>query len=464
LIFNPVNKIKIAEVIAFYSIIPVIIGLSLLLMNAIYLGKAITLLIVLIPAALLLTLNYRLTFGILVTSLFFPIVFEFYLSTYVALLVLASFLITHRKIKLNDFANRLNFPFVIFLISILGSYVFSQRIDKSLYYSFNLLAFFIIFYSISVFVTDYSRMKLYLYLFLTLTVLNGLIILAGGLTSNRTFGFAGVMFVDYAGLGLTQLVVIFLFTNIKKKLVLLPIILSLGLALILTQTRGVWVIAAVNIVILMIYVFFQSKKFFIKKSFLIIVSSLLILSFIIFGVYMYSVNKDLSTRTEKITDTSENIQRGIITSSLITRLFIWDTAINAFKDNRIVGTGFYTFPSISQNYNKIPKYLFDRFVKGLTPHETYLCMLAETGIIGFIGFLFLIYHTFRINYLNLKRSLTLDQKKYSLLLMFSVLYIVLSMIITDAWLWGHGMVLWSIILGFSAANYKIIFSQNAVVK
>jgi O-antigen ligase len=238
----------------------------------------------------------------------------------------------------------------------------------------------------------------------------------------------------------------------------------LGLALILTQTRGVWVIAAVNIVILMIYVFFQSKKFFIKKSFLIIVSSLLILSFIIFGVYMYSVNKDLSTRTEKITDTSENIQRGIITSSLITRLFIWDTAINAFKDNRIVGTGFYTFPSISQNYNKIPKYLFDRFVKGLTPHETYLCMLAETGIIGFIGFLFLIYHTFRINYLNLKRSLTLDQKKYSLLLMFSVLYIVLSMIITDAWLWGHGMVLWSIILGFSAANYKIIFSQNAVVK
>jgi hypothetical protein len=81
-----------------------------------------------------------------------------------------------------------------------------------------------------------------------------------------------------------------------------------------------------------------------------------------------------------------------------------------------------------------------------------------------VGFFYLLFNMIRLNYRNVKNSISAEQKKYSLLLMFASVYIILAMTIGDAWLWGHGLVLWSIILGFSVANNKIIKLQNAVIK
>jgi O-antigen ligase len=307
-------------------------------------------------------------------------------------------------------------------------------------------------------------LKIYINLFLIFTVLNGISILVGGLESKRAFGFAGIMFVDYAGIGLTQLSALFLLADKKRKIFLFPIITILGVALILTQTRGIWIITLISITLLFIFVYFQNKRFKVNRRHIIILFSFLLLTFSIFSIYTFSVNKNLSSRTEKIADTEKNIENVDVQSSLITRVFIWHTALNAFRKNPLTGIGIYTFPYVSRNYYTIPKLLYNRYVKNVTPHETYLTVLTETGILGFVGFFYLLFNMIRLNYRNLKNSISAEQKKYSLLLMFASVYIILAMIIGDAWLWGHGLVLWSIILGFSAANNKIIKLQNAVIK
>lgn len=457
-----INKIRLSEVIAVILIIPLVICISLLLISTFHFKVVATIFVILSPLLILLVMNYRVMYGILIASLFFPMVVEFYASVYFSYLLLASFLLTHRRINLSEFSNPMNIPFIVYLISILGSYIFSQRLDMSLYKSLNLIAFFTIFYSTLIFVNNYDRLKTYIYLFLFLAIINGISIIAGGLGGRRSFGFAGIMFVDYAGIGLSQLAVLSLLADKKKKLLLIPVVIIMGVAMILTQTRGVWLATGICITLLFIFVFFQYKKFAVNRTHLILIFSFLVLSFAFFSIYTFSVNKSLSSR--KITDTEQNIENVDVQSSLITRLLIWDTALNAFKRYPVTGTGIYTFPYVSQNYYNFPTLLYNRYVKTLTPHETFFATLTETGVIGFAGFIYLIFNMIRLNNRNLKYALTREQKKYSLLLMFSSVYIILSMIITDAWLWGHGLVLWSIILGFSAANNRIISKQNTVIK
>ena len=140
----------------------------------------------------------------------------------------------------------------------------------------------------------------------------------------------------------------------------------------------------------------------------------------------------------------------------MTRLLIWDTAINAFKHHPIIGIGVYSFPFESAQYYTISKELFKDYVKGLSPHITYLAVLTETGILGFIGFIIFLISSIRLGIKSLNLASTEQQKFYSLLILSLNIYIFYSMFLSDAWLWGQCGMLWGMILGMSIANYKII--------
>jgi O-antigen ligase len=60
-----------------------------------------------------------------------------------------------------------------------------------------------------------------------------------------------------------------------------------------------------------------------------------------------------------------------------------------WQDHKISGVGIGMFPIELRNYPN-PKYAF-LFRKGLVAHNMYISMLAETGIIGFILFIALIF-------------------------------------------------------------------------
>jgi O-antigen ligase len=149
----------------------------------------------------------------------------------------------------------------------------------------------------------------------------------------------------------------------------------------------------------------------------------------------------------------------IVSNSLISRLLIWHTALNAFFHHPIVGIGAYSFCFDSQHYRTIPLFLYKDFVKDLSPHITYLAVLTETGIVGVIGFLFFLLSTLKMGYTSIKRSKTVTDKYFSFGIFIVQIYIAFTMSISDAWLWGQCGMLWSIVLGISVANYKIILGQ-----
>jgi O-antigen ligase len=114
-------------------------------------------------------------------------------------------------------------------------------------------------------------------------------------------------------------------------------------------------------------------------------------------------------------------------------------------------------------YHRIPTELYIFFVQNLTPHETFLAVLAETGIIGFIGFIIFLSSTIVIAFKAVNSSITEKQKYFSLALLLLQIYIVTSMFMTDAWLWGQCGMLWAVIIGVSIANYKIILKENSIL-
>jgi O-antigen ligase len=146
----------------------------------------------------------------------------------------------------------------------------------------------------------------------------------------------------------------------------------------------------------------------------------------------------------------------LVSNTLVSRLLIWHTAIKAFLYHPIIGIGAYCFRFDSKYYCAIPKIFYKAFVQDLGPHITYLAVLTETGIIGFLGFVLFLLSTIRMALKSVAMADTENQKYFSLGMLILQIYILFSMCMTDAWLWGQCGMLWGIILGVSWANYQII--------
>ena len=151
-----------------------------------------------------------------------------------------------------------------------------------------------------------------------------------------------------------------------------------------------------------------------------------------------------------------------MSNSIVSRFLIWHTALKAFFKHPIVGIGAYSFCFDSQFYRTIPLVLYKIWVKGMSPHITYLAVLTETGIVGFIGFAIFLVSTLRMGLKSVTHSITNGQKYFSLGIFIIQIYVFFSMAVTDAWLWGQCGMLWSMILGISLANYNIIMRSNTL--
>ncbi len=148
-------------------------------------------------------------------------------------------------------------------------------------------------------------------------------------------------------------------------------------------------------------------------------------------------------------------QRGKVENSLVSRILIWDTAWNAFLAHPLVGIGVYSFPYSSNQYYRIPKLLYVLYVEGLSPHQTQLAVLAETGIVGAIGYLIFLFALWKSGYQALSKASGPQDTKYALVAFTAVVYCTISMIFTDAWLWGQGIVLLGLVTGAMLANRKL---------
>ena len=215
------------------------------------------------------------------------------------------------------------------------------------------------------------------------------------------------------------------------------------------------------------YLFFQSEKFNLKKSKVgtIFFSSIIIIGGLV-GIILLT-NPEIFSRFQSLQNTdvsSLKFENDFTQNSFFSRLLIWSVSLRAFEAHPIIGIGAFSFQFTSEQYSALTPFLYNNFVKGLSPHLAYLAVLVETGIVGLIAFLFLWIAIFKLAFKNIRNAVSAESKKYSLIILFVNVYIFISMGITDAWLWGQSGMIWGVSLGILLSVNEIVRCESLSIK
>ncbi len=375
-------------------------------------------------------------------------------STFVAL----SFLINYRDFEWQELSSPLTIPLLAYGLAVLPSLVNAVDPWRSIALLFNVCAFLIAMYVTFLTVRSMTAIRRLVWVYLGMVLLNGIVLILIAITSERRqYGFAGIMYVDYAGLGISILAAITLLTSGARRMVTLGVTFLVGIALVLTQTRNAWLTTAVTLLFVVGYLIRYPFLAGVPRRRLVryaLVGGILLLV-IAGGALM--VNPAIEQRASDIMDT-ESVEAGeslIIRNSLITRLMIWDTALNAFVAHPWIGVGVYGFAPASQQYSRLPAVFYDIYVRNMSPHVTFLAVLSETGVIGLAGFFVFLGAILRLASRAVHDILELRGKRYAFVGLVAMTYCTVSMFVTDAWMWGQGIVLWGLIVGLILANRRI---------
>lgn len=171
-------------------------------------------------------------------------------------------------------------------------------------------------------------------------------------------------------------------------------------AIIFENTRIVWV----SLFIVFFIIIFLSIN---KKIYLLLIFSLLIItSYNIFQISPNSIN-----RLQTISSTNSNVQQNY------ERILMWHSALNMFIEHPITGIGIGNYHKEYVSHYRSPLSKEDTW----HPHNVLLSMLAQSGLIGTIGYLLLfiyLYYKSISNYIKDKNII--DLTFLSSLLAFSL--------------------------------------------
>ena len=140
------------------------------------------------------------------------------------------------------------------------------------------------------------------------------------------------------------------------------------IALIFNATRGAWIAVAAVVALIMVYYAFQSKR-----------NMAIVLCMVSLAGWGLSEYEPFVKRVRTITD--------VKMQSNSERLLIWNSAYKMFKDHPITGVGLGQY---KDNYQK--KYISSKAKEPKLEHahSNFMQMLAENGLVGFLGFMVLI--------------------------------------------------------------------------
>jgi O-antigen ligase len=424
--------------------------------------KSTFVLLVGIPFLLLIMLSFEVILFVFIALLFTPLqIAGLHLAMLMVYPLSVSLLINKKKLTVPS--AMLLIPFGIYFLSVIPSLFNSTDIIRNIFLFQNLILIFGITFLLHNYIDDFDKIKkIFLYIFL-FSFINAVYTAATGfITGERFWGFAGIVHVDYLNLLAFIFILISLITRGFKRILSISIASVFLMAIVVSQTRSMFLTLGITFLLLIVYLTFHSEKFNLKR---IKIFGLLVVTVIIVAVVAFTavkVNPKSFSRLDEFNVKSTNVQseKEFVTSSLISRVLIWHTTYYAFKTHPYIGIGAYSFPFSSEHYHKLTPYLYKEFVEDLTPHQTHAAVLAETGVVGFAGFVIFLFFLVKLGLNNIKRSSSLIEKHYSLIILFSIIYVIISMFITDAWLWGQCGLLWGIIMGSLSGTNKILKLQK----
>jgi len=245
-----------------------------------------------------------------------------------------------------------------------------------------------------------------------------------GVEVYRIYGSVGDP--NYFALLLTPIAFILLYQfwssdKIWIKLSFLLLFISLALTILLTVSRGI--IAAFSVVLL--WVFVRRKKWIQLLLTIAIIAS--ILAFFLPPTFKEGLK--WSELTSRLRMHSVKLRASFAISSL-----------KVFTDYPLLGVGPDNFKVAYLNYkdeSKVPA-----IVRYPAVHNTYLEILAGTGLVGFLPFLAILFFSLR-NYHNARKKLREDKNYKTLMLVEGIESgFIVYLLGCFSLSWQHGVILW----------------------
>jgi O-antigen ligase len=398
-----------------------------------------------------------------VASLFINLsAFGFSAAVWAALAFTASSVVRHPDRAWSEFRHPLTRSIALYALCIVPSFINTYRPDMSLALLMNPIAFSVVLALVYADTRKLSDTRDLLVTFLVLAVVNSFdVIRLALLGEGRPFGFAGIWFVDYSALGVCLSLAGAVVSDGRARRYLLLAAGIIGVGLILAQTRNTWMSALITMAVFLGYlVRYPDMIGTTRRRLLGGIAGALVAGAVVF-LLAAAANSRVVSRMADVTSTEKySISAGgMVGNSLVSRMLIWDTAVQAFLAHPLVGIGVYAFPYSSHLYYRIPQVLFNLYVVGSHPHQTHLAVLAETGVIGAIGFLTFILTALRRSYQTIGLARSPRARKFALVAFVGIVYCCVSMFFTDAWLWGQQIILLALIMGAAFGIRKVIVAE-----
>ncbi|MEI6697113.1 MAG: O-antigen ligase family protein [Bacteroidota bacterium] len=239
----------------------------------------------------------------------------------------------------------------------------------------------------------------------------------------------------------------------NKWLKLLGFVNSIGILflIIILLTRAVWVAVVLGFAIsFLLYVIISGKKQVIslfrnKKTYLIILTFLLVIAASLFVYSRIDSLATISKSTHKIFKAYDSSQH---------RIELWKRSIDITKESPILGKGLGTWRIEVLKYGNRNLKSEDNITFYQRPHNDFLWILSEQGIIGLAFYLAIIAFAFYYLIRILKYSTSTNEKVFFYLLFyFLVGYQIFSFFSFPRERIEHNLIL-GIILAFIVAKYQ----------
>ncbi|MBK7256563.1 MAG: O-antigen ligase family protein [Ignavibacteriae bacterium] len=412
----------------------------------------------LLAAGLIVIRDVERTVWALIVVLFIVYPISLYSSAVVfSALVAVSFLVT-RRFAWRSLRTPLTVPIVVYGLAVLPSLLNAGNPLRCIAFTYNVVAFLIALHVPYLLATSMPVVRRFTGIYLGMAVVNGIqLILMSLSTGRREYGFSGLMYGDYAGIAVNTAAVALMVSRGRSRMILGAVAAVVGVALIMTQTRNAWISAFVTLSFAVAYLIRSPELAGISRRHMIRYAGIGALALVLLVAGALALNPDLQGRAASIAE-SESVESGetlIVRNSLISRMMIWDAALNAFLAHPWAGVGVYGFAMASRQYSHLPAALYDFYVRDMSPHVAVFAVLSETGLLGFAGFLFFVGSLLRVALRSVRTARDLEGRRAAFIGLVAVVYIMVSMFFTDAWLWGQGIVLLGLIAGMVLAIHRM---------
>jgi len=215
------------------------------------------------------------------------------------------------------------------------------------------------------------------------------------------------------------------------RLTLWLITVLLVVCLSLTYTRGAWMATVLSLIFLGI---FSGKKLLI-----IIMIALLLIPFV--------ASERMKERMASTVQIRELLK--------MKRPYIWRESLSIIEDFPLFGSGLNTYATVGPDY-RISK------GGGFYPHNSYLHMAAEAGLLGLGAFIWIMASLFKTSLANLKR---IDDKFYSVFLIGLLAglfgFLLHSFVDTNIYTLQLGNLMW-FVMGLIVSIQKIALEQKRI--